>query len=79
MPELPEVETVRRGLDRWVVGRRIGAVDVLRPRATLRRHPPGAGGLHGRLVGRRVVAARRRGKYLWLPLDAGAACSRISA
>jgi len=38
MPELPEVETVRRGLDKWVSGRRIATVEVLHPRA-IRRHP----------------------------------------
>ncbi len=70
MPELPEVETVRRGLARWVVGRRISAVDVRHPRA-IRRHLPGAADFAATLAGRRVVAANRRGKYLWLPLDSG--------
>ena len=71
MPELPEVETVRVGLDRWVVGRRITAVEVFGDR-TLRRHLAGEGDFVERMVGRRVVAAKRRGKYLWLPLDDGA-------
>ena len=70
MPELPEVETVRRGLARWVVGRRISGVDVRHPRA-IRRHLPGAADFAATLAGRRVVAANRRGKYLWLPLDSG--------
>ena len=70
MPELPEVEVVRRGLERGVVGRRVSAVDVLHPRA-VRRHAAGAGDFAALLVGRRVDAARRRGKYLWLPLDSG--------
>ncbi len=70
MPELPEVEVVRQGLDRGVVGRTIGSVDVLHPRA-IRRHQPGAEHFAALLVGRRVLAARRRGKYLWLPLDSG--------
>jgi formamidopyrimidine-DNA glycosylase len=70
VPELPEVETVRAGLERWVVGRRIAEVAVYGDR-TLRRHPPGAADFAARLVGRRVLAARRRGKYLWLPLDDG--------
>jgi formamidopyrimidine-DNA glycosylase len=70
VPELPEVETVRRGLDRWVVGRRISAVEVLHPRA-IRRHVPGATDFTNALIGRRVVGVRRRGKYLWLPLDSG--------
>jgi formamidopyrimidine-DNA glycosylase len=70
MPELPEVETVRRGLARWVVGRRIIGVDVRHPRA-IRRHLPGSADFAATLAGRRVVAANRRGKYLWLPLDSG--------
>ncbi|GGM20131.1 bifunctional DNA-formamidopyrimidine glycosylase/DNA-(apurinic or apyrimidinic site) lyase [Dactylosporangium sucinum] len=68
MPELPEVETVRRGLDKWVSGRRIATVEVLHPRA-VRRHLPGAEHFAGLLAGRRVGAVMRRGKYLWLPLD----------
>jgi len=70
MPELPEVEVVRRGLQEHVVERRIVAVEVLHPRA-VRRHPAGPDDFAGRLAGRRVTAARRRGKYLWLPLDDG--------
>ncbi len=71
MPELPEVETVRAGLERWVVGRRIVSVEVHGER-TLRRHLLGPADFMGRLSGRKVIAARRRGKYLWLPLDDGA-------
>jgi formamidopyrimidine-DNA glycosylase len=70
VPELPEVETVRAGLERSVVGRRIAAVEVFGER-TLRRHAPGPGDFTARLAGRTVVAARRRGKFLWLPLDDG--------
>ena len=70
MPELPEVEVVRRGLEREVVGRTIAAVTVAHPRA-VRRHVPGGADFAARLVGRTVIAARRRGKYLWLPLDDG--------
>ncbi len=69
MPELPEVETVRAGLERFVAGRRISAVEVRHPRA-VRRHLPGAADLSARLAGRTVSAPRRRGKFLWLPLDA---------
>jgi formamidopyrimidine-DNA glycosylase len=68
VPELPEVETVRVGLERWAVDRRISAVEVRGDR-TLRRYPPGAVEFAARLTGRQVVAARRRGKFLWLPLD----------
>ena len=72
MPELPEVETVREGLAAWAVGRPIDAVEVLHPRA-IRRHLPGALDFAGALAGRTIVDVRRRGKYLWLPLDDGAA------
>ncbi|MDT0269355.1 bifunctional DNA-formamidopyrimidine glycosylase/DNA-(apurinic or apyrimidinic site) lyase [Streptomyces sp. DSM 44915] len=67
MPELPEVEVVRRGLDRWVGGRTITAAEVLHPRA-VRRHPAGAEDFAARLRGVPVAAPCRRGKYLWLPL-----------
>ena len=70
MPELPEVEVVRRGLEREVVGRTIGSVTVTHPRA-VRRHLPGGADFAARLAGRTITAARRRGKYLWLPLDDG--------
>lgn len=70
MPELPEVEVVRRGLETHVVGRSISAVRVLHPRP-VRRHLAGPDDFAARLSGRSVVAARRRGKYLWLALDDG--------
>ena len=70
MPELPEVEVVRRGLQQHVVGRRLAGVEVLHPRP-VRRHVPGAADFVTALAGRTVTAARRRGKYLWLPLDDG--------
>ncbi len=66
MPELPEVEVVRRGLAAHVVGRTIERARVLHPRA-VRRHLPGADDLTARLAGRTLQSARRRGKYLWLP------------
>lgn len=68
MPELPEVEVVRRGLDGHVVGRLVTTVEVLHPR-TVRRHLAGAADFAASLAGSRIVAARRRGKYLWLALD----------
>ena len=68
MPELPEVEVVRRGLAEHVVGRTVTAVEVRHPRA-VRRHLPGPLDFAARLDGRTVTAARRRGKYLWLELD----------
>ncbi|MBC6450759.1 bifunctional DNA-formamidopyrimidine glycosylase/DNA-(apurinic or apyrimidinic site) lyase [Actinokineospora xionganensis] len=72
MPELPEVEVVRRGLERHVTGRTIASVDVLHPRA-IRRHVPGAIDFASRLVGHSLDAARRRGKYLWVELSSGEA------
>ncbi len=70
MPELPEVEVVRAGLARHVLGRTITRVDVLHPRP-VRRDPRGPEGFALALTGRRIEDARRRGKYLWLPLDNG--------
>ena len=72
MPELPEVEVVRDGLARWVAGRTVETVEVHHPRA-IRRHVPGASDFAGRIAGRTITAAERRGKYLWLPLDSGEA------
>ena len=67
MPELPEVEVVRRGLVNWVLGRTITAVEVLDPRS-IRRHALGAEDFAGNLEGARVLDVVRRGKFLWLPL-----------
>jgi formamidopyrimidine-DNA glycosylase len=67
VPELPEVEVVRRGLADHVEGRRLSAVE-LRGARVARRHVLGPEDLAGRLAGRQVSAARRRGKYLWLDL-----------
>ncbi|WP_214108417.1 bifunctional DNA-formamidopyrimidine glycosylase/DNA-(apurinic or apyrimidinic site) lyase [Acrocarpospora catenulata] len=64
MPELPEVEVVRRGLAEWVAGREIASAKVLHPRAVRRNE----GDLASLLPGRVVASAERRGKYLWLPL-----------
>lgn len=70
MPELPEVEVVRRGLVDHVVGKQLTEVTVHDARS-VRRHLAGPVDLAARLAGRTVVDARRRGKYLWLPLDDG--------
>ena len=70
MPELPEVEVVRRGLAEHVVGRRLTGVEVRHPRP-VRRHVAGPDHFAAALQGRQVLDARRRGKYLWLPLDSG--------
>ena len=68
MPELPEVEVVRRGLHTHVVGRSIADVDIHHPRA-VRRHEAGAADLAARLRGARILSTDRRGKYLWLLLS----------
>jgi formamidopyrimidine-DNA glycosylase len=70
VPELPEVEVVRRGLEAHLLGRRVRAIEVLNLRA-VRRHLPGPADFAARLIGRRVDAIRRRGKYLWFALDDG--------
>jgi formamidopyrimidine-DNA glycosylase len=70
VPELPEVEVVRTGLAQHVVGHTITSVDVLHERP-VRREPGGAAAFVAHLTGRTVTDARRRGKYLWLPLDNG--------
>jgi formamidopyrimidine-DNA glycosylase len=67
VPELPEVEVVRRGLERWVAGRTVAAVEVHHPRA-VRRHLEGTEHFAQALTGRTLTDARRRGKYLWLPI-----------
>lgn len=67
MPELPEVEVVRRGLARWVAGRRIAEVEVLGSR-TVRRHGLGPVDFRDRLRGQVLAAPQRRGKFLWLPI-----------
>ncbi|MDT7667365.1 MAG: formamidopyrimidine-DNA glycosylase, partial [Pseudonocardiales bacterium] len=63
---------VRRGLAEHVVGRRVAAAEVLHLRA-VRRHLAGPADVIGRLTGRTLTAARRRGKYLWLELDSAEA------
>jgi formamidopyrimidine-DNA glycosylase len=68
MPELPEVEVVRRGLAEHIAGRTITAVRVHHPRA-VRRHEAGAADLSARLAGARIAGTDRRGKYLWLGLE----------
>ena len=72
MPELPEVEVVRRGLEAHVTGRSIAAVRVHHPRA-VRRHEAGPADLPARLLGAHITGTGRRGKYLWLTLDDGSA------
>ena len=68
MPELPEVEVVRRGLVSWVRGRTITGVEVLDPRS-IRRHALGPEDFAGNLEGATVLDVVRRGKFLWMPLQ----------
>jgi formamidopyrimidine-DNA glycosylase len=68
MPELPEVETIRRQLEPELVGRRIERAEVLDERLS-RPEPPSA--VERAVSGRRVEAVERRGKYLLIELDGG--------
>jgi formamidopyrimidine-DNA glycosylase len=70
MPELPEVEVVRAGLEPAVTGALVTGVDVVEPRS-LRRHLAGVLDFEARLTGRRLTGAIRRGKFLWLPVEPG--------
>lgn len=72
MPELPEVEVVRRGLAAHVAGRTIAGAEI-RGHRVARRHEPGPQDLSDRLGGRTLTGAHRRGKYLWLSLADGSA------
>ncbi|ANW64241.1 formamidopyrimidine-DNA glycosylase [Mycolicibacterium murale] len=72
MPELPEVEVVRRGLQAHVAGKTITAVRVHHPRA-VRRHEAGPADLTARLLDNEITGTGRRGKYLWLTLGSGEA------
>lgn len=67
MPELPEVETVRRGLEPRLVGQRIVTIETMRP--DLRRPFPPK--LAKTLEGARIVHVRRRAKYLLIETDRG--------
>jgi len=68
MPELPEVETIRRELEREVVGKKIKTVEVTGKR-TIRRQTPAE--FKAKLEGAKIAGAQRKGKYLLLPLDTG--------
>ena len=67
MPELPEVETTRRGIEPHAVGRRIVALSVHEPRLRWRV----ADDLPERVAGYRILHAKRRAKYLLLELESG--------
>ena len=70
MPELPEVEVVRRGLAAAIVGRSVTDVTVLHPRP-VRAHPDGPTGFVTSLTGRTFEVPARRGKFLWMPFSDG--------
>jgi formamidopyrimidine-DNA glycosylase len=68
MPELPEVETIRRQLEPEIVGRRIDSAEILDERLT-RPEPPKS--VERSVAGRKVETVERRGKYLLIQLDGG--------
>jgi formamidopyrimidine-DNA glycosylase len=68
VPELPEVETVRLGLEPALVGRRFERVEILDPRLTRPLEPAAVA---GELEGERVAAVERRGKYLVVRFESG--------
>jgi formamidopyrimidine-DNA glycosylase (fpg) len=68
MPELPEVEVVRSGLEPAVAGATVRGVEVLDERS-LRRHPGPAEDFVERLTGARLTTPQRRGKFLWIPVE----------
>ena len=70
MPELPEVETVRAGIEQHVVGRTVATAEVFNPRS-VRRDVAGPAGFAAAMTGRTFLRAERRGKYLWFALDDG--------
>ncbi len=67
MPELPEVETARRRLERHLAGKTLAAVATVPDRIVYDGVAPRA--FAAALTGRTVLAARRKGKHLWLELD----------
>ncbi|PRY69915.1 DNA-(apurinic or apyrimidinic site) lyase [Glaciihabitans tibetensis] len=70
MPELPEVEVVRAGLEPAVTGAVVASVTVFDERS-LRRHTGPSEDFVERLEGSEFTGASRRGKFLWLPLAGG--------
>jgi formamidopyrimidine-DNA glycosylase len=70
MPELPEVETVRRGLAESMIGARIEKV-IVHDGRSLKRHLSGVADFEAKVSGQEVADVVRRGKFLWLPLGGG--------
>ncbi|MGO2037308.1 MAG: bifunctional DNA-formamidopyrimidine glycosylase/DNA-(apurinic or apyrimidinic site) lyase [Brevibacterium sp.] len=78
MPELPEVESVRRGVHEWTAGTTITGAEVIDPRilgtTSQRRIDPAAvSGFVSAVAERRIIGAERRGKFMWLSLGEGPA------
>src|SRR5437870_193893 len=69
VPELPEVETIRRDVDREYTGRRIKSVEVSGQRSIRRHATPDE--FIVRLVGHKISSVVRKGKYLLIKLDSG--------
>ena len=65
MPELPEVETVRRGLEPWLKGKKIKEIEIFHPRAVR----AGCDISLKEIRGARILRVDRRGKFLWFVLD----------
>ena len=65
MPELPEVETVRSGLEKYILGKKITNAESFHPRAV----KPGSIAPLAAVIGSKIKAVKRRGKFLWLELD----------
>ena len=65
MPELPEVETVRSGLEKYILGRKIITAESFHPRAV----KAGSIAPLGAVIGTKIRAVKRRGKFLWLELN----------
>ena len=76
MPELPEVEVVRRGLQSHITGRTVDQAELLHPRVA-RRHAAGQQDFTDAVAGRTITGARRRGKYLWLPMGPDALLAHL--
>lgn len=76
MPELPEVEVVRRGLAAHATDATIESVETFGARV-LRRHLPGPADFADRIAGRRIEAVCRRGKFLWLDLGGEALVAHL--
>ena len=68
MPELPEVETVRAGLAPALTNAVVTAIDVLDSRS-FKRHIGGVEDFKATMIGSKILAVVRRGKFLWMPLE----------